>query len=711
MSETNELLNKLAPVSVGMVEGEEEEEVYQSAPPSQTNPYRSRPDYSRTPARPMRTGKSLSELFLRYSPERDSNFLVSVSRTFPQTSAGTSGFLDEFVQPINEAYIKQRWGGGRYEVVIKGSHPKTHEPGHICESLTVNIAGPPKDDDSDNSSRRTSTNIFTGSSYPRRYQPQYGQQPYQQQQQGQDASTLMAQTLRDVLASSTSGKDAMINQLRELISKPGHSGLNPETVQQLVDSHEMHKSAMQSRYESQLAEQREQYTRDIERSTRRLEQQLEDERAARNRNEEDARRREDNQRERYEREIAQLQQKLEEERKDSQRLLDRMETQYKDSLRRAEELHKDEVSRLRYDLEKRVEHAERAKDEAIRQIERSKDDALKLESERSKMLIDKVTDDARRQMDMLTRQSEETKAHLEQLRDMGVNAEKTRADSLADQLRFQLNFESEGRRKAEEDARRYQHKAEMQEDPVQQLTKYKSLVDTLGSFFGAEETSIIPAGDVKDNSLWGRVERLANTRFGQRAGEVVGAVAGSTFQRLAASGQAASPQMSRSMPAGLPPQMPQQQQQMPPQMPRQMPQQPMPSSGADVQAQLAEALYGSEGRPQRPTRPQPMPQQQQPQSPVGVPEEALARVKEWVNSVEEHIELNTDPAIIASKLNTDLPPFAVAGLIQNPIEGIVAEIVQFVPENRGIITSEKGIEYLKKVQEVVRQAQAQVVEL
>jgi hypothetical protein len=83
-----------------------------------------------------RDTQALSEMFLRYGPEKDPNFIVSLFK-----HAGDGGWVEDFHYPISEKDIRDRYPeGGRFQVVIKGSHPRTQQPGHVKEQVIVDVA-------------------------------------------------------------------------------------------------------------------------------------------------------------------------------------------------------------------------------------------------------------------------------------------------------------------------------------------------------------------------------------------------------------------------------------------------------------------------------------------------------------------------------------------------------------------------------------------
>ena len=288
MSKAEELVQNLGAITAGVLE-EDGETPYSgnstgvpvmSVPPSLRN--RGGTNETRgVAAHPLIPQSKLSELWLRYGPEKDPNFVVSLYKLYPRTHVGDGGWVKDFYEPIGEGDIRNLFpDGGRFLVAVKGSHPRTGEPGHEKAQVTVDIATAPKGrEPSQPFPRRRSYLDSMGedeegySPRRQRFQPP---PPPPVHVQPDNTTTMAFQTLRDVLNSSSSGKDAMISQLRELLEKPGRSGLDPSTVQSLIDANEAQKAAIASRHDSQLTEERERATRDLERATSRLERQLED---------------------------------------------------------------------------------------------------------------------------------------------------------------------------------------------------------------------------------------------------------------------------------------------------------------------------------------------------------------------------------------------------------------------------------------------------
>jgi len=726
-------------------------------------------DYSRTPARPPVSQSKLSEVFLRHGPEKDPNFVVSLFKIYPKLHAGDGGWVEDYYHPITEGTIRERFpDGGRFEVVIKGSHPRTREPGHVLESVLVDVAAAPKLD-RDHSRRGGAYDRMIERARGGGYPPQNGsgvQQPQVTVQPDNSATTMAFQALRDVLSSSSSGKDAMIEQLRDLVNKPQQHGLDPTTVQSLIDANEAQKAAAQARYESMLTEERERATRDMERATNRLERQLEDERAARTRSEEDWRRREEQLRDRFEREVTTLRSQLEDERKEHQRVVDRLEDNQKDTIRRMESNHQQQVDRLTNDAKEEMRrvsssHSEEMKrlqhnmETRIEQIERSKSEAVTLERERAKMETSQITALAQNQVDNITRQTETSTTHMRELQEAIRVADQTRAETAATQLQHEIERLRDEKRRAEDDARRYREKADENTDPISSVMKYKDMVDTVGSLFGGGETAIVPADGGGDDGVIGRIERIMDTRFGQRAGEIAGAVLGNVLSgggAGAAPGGPARPQgpmPPTPVAQPLPQPMPQPVQQPtppppnavsrpqtapktpgraapvppPPQTASQPSQTPSGPLDGNVDQQIETALYG-DGSPPPPApptpapgtpgasahpgmstgdNPPPQPPAQQQQSGEDEMEAGIRQINAWVNVAEQMIEQGAPMEAFIPSMLQGLPPAALEGFVQHPIELVVAEVKQFV-QTRGIIESEQGIMYLKQAQAVLRQS-------
>ena len=79
----------------------------------------------------------------------------------------------------------------------------------------------------------------------------------------------------------------------------------------------------------------------------------------------------------------------------------------------------------------------------------------------------------------------------------------------------------------------------------------------------------------------------------------------------------------------------------------------------------------------------------------------LERIKAWVMHVEAAIDNDSPPEEIAKTLKDDLPEEAMEGIVNYPAKLVIGEIVKYAPA-RGPLTSEKGIEYMAKVQEFLK---------
>lgn len=69
----------------------------------------------------------------------------AIKRIQPQTWKGRNcfGFISQFSHKINEEFIKENFGGGVYDVIIRGPNPKTGNPTGFLESCRVKISGDP----------------------------------------------------------------------------------------------------------------------------------------------------------------------------------------------------------------------------------------------------------------------------------------------------------------------------------------------------------------------------------------------------------------------------------------------------------------------------------------------------------------------------------------------------------------------------------------
>ena len=337
------------------------------------------------------------------------------------------------------------------------------------------------------------------------------------------------------------------------------------------------------------------------------------------------------------------------------------------------------------------------------------------------MSTEQIASLAQNQVDNITKQTETSTTHMRQLQDAIRMADQTKSETLSLQMQHEIERLRDEKRRADDDARRYRDKAEEHTDPIASVMKYKDMVDTVGALFGGvEETALVPAG-AADDGIIGRVERLMDTRFGQRAGEIAGAVLGNMLQPKPPQ----QPQQLQQPMAPTPIQQPQQLVQAPqqpaapkpPQQPLQAATGPVGPLSGDINMDIESALYGAPGSHGGPPAPAPAgpPTPAHPAMAGGPPpaasppageslDESLARVNAWVTEAEAMIEQNAPIEGFVEAMSRNLPPEALQGFISFPIEAVVAEVTGSL-KTRGVLGSPAGIAYLTRVQQAL-QAQA-----
>jgi len=97
--------------------------------------------------KPVENVKMLGDLVSKYSIGQRPEFRLQVHRTWPKIFFGgrkADGFLDDYDQPIDEAFISNEYGGGEYLVRVVGPKSGTNIGTQHYESVRVNIQGEPK---------------------------------------------------------------------------------------------------------------------------------------------------------------------------------------------------------------------------------------------------------------------------------------------------------------------------------------------------------------------------------------------------------------------------------------------------------------------------------------------------------------------------------------------------------------------------------------
>ena len=98
------------------------------------------------------------------------------------------------------------------------------------------------------------------------------------------------------------------------------------------------------------------------------------------------------------------------------------------------------------------------------------------------------------------------------------------------------------------------------------------------------------------------------------------------------------------------------------------------------------------------------PQEPTPQAPVdeaALLEEGQRRLTAWVEMTEQNITNNAPAETVAQSMIEQLPPEALEGFVQYPVEAVLAEVSSYV-QHSGVLTSPEGIDYLKRVQALMR---------
>jgi hypothetical protein len=87
----------------------------------------------------------LTAMMSRWNVESGEYILV-VNRVSPRTWAGhnITGFLAQFDRQIDESFLEQRFGGGTYDITLRGPHPSTGRRNTFLDGCRIRIAGAPR---------------------------------------------------------------------------------------------------------------------------------------------------------------------------------------------------------------------------------------------------------------------------------------------------------------------------------------------------------------------------------------------------------------------------------------------------------------------------------------------------------------------------------------------------------------------------------------
>ena len=97
--------------------------------------------------KPVENVKTIGYLVGKYNIGQRADFKLQVYRQWPKIFPGgrkADGFLDDYDQPIDEAFIQNEYGGGEYLVKVVGPKSGTNQGYQHYESVRVNIQGDPK---------------------------------------------------------------------------------------------------------------------------------------------------------------------------------------------------------------------------------------------------------------------------------------------------------------------------------------------------------------------------------------------------------------------------------------------------------------------------------------------------------------------------------------------------------------------------------------
>jgi hypothetical protein len=98
--------------------------------------------------KPEENVKTLGSLIAKYSIGQRPDFKLQVYRTWPKIFSGNrkaDGFLDDYSEAIDEAFIQNEYGGGDYTVKVVGPHSNSNLGTRHYESVRVSIQGLPKE--------------------------------------------------------------------------------------------------------------------------------------------------------------------------------------------------------------------------------------------------------------------------------------------------------------------------------------------------------------------------------------------------------------------------------------------------------------------------------------------------------------------------------------------------------------------------------------
>jgi hypothetical protein len=562
----------------------------------------------------------LSSVMNRWDWE-SGDYEVAVKRSQPKTfqHQNTFGYVGKVSHAIDESYIQQHWGGGIYDIVVRGPHAKSGQKNTFLQGCRVKISGDPivttmMDDYADDGG-----GVFLAT-------PQSNPVNISQAGRAKRVGSWIQRSGGGNSGGSSNESDSMLRMSFEAMSKQAKESANEAASlrSQLISSatkrdgspvntdlikiiqSSADRAIEAEKRTSRRYEEESQRLREEERTNRKefdqvverfgkqhgmpiemMQSMIEQHRSELAALVEANRTQASHDRERYDRELELI-------RETGRGEVTQVRNELQGRLDRELDLHKTELNRLRSEHEKEVT---RIRDEFSRKIEEEKKDFLRqLEAERERVRIDRESVEHRFTADReaMVSQHQMQVDHLKSIHDGQVTQLTFQSESQIKQLtsqndvsmRMQENtyqarissLENELKR-TRNDLSEHQKKLSDQGDLATQATKLKSVGESLqGVFgFGGGAISGVDKEEEKEEVKgWlGTLIRLGESNIGAGLLEIIKQAASAGMGGVAAVPMTAGALPGQSYQYGIPPQAQQYYYQQPPQQPPQQPYQPV----------------------------------------------------------------------------------------------------------------------------------------
>ena len=678
----------------------------------------------------------LADMINRYDWE-SGEYDALLIRQQPQTwkHRNVHGYIASFTHPVDEDFIRGNFGGGVYDIRIRGPHPRTGKKGFLTGGR-VKISGDPvispleKDlDGRDEAEISPAMNIAPHLNEDNN--SSYKWMERREAEASKEAKKLRERLFEEALKSKDDGSttDKAMQYIQEstkraidaerrsaerileeqektrmefdrLTARMQNSGIPPEMLQTLT---EQHRSEMNALNESRNVQ--------IQQTHDRSEHEIK------------------SLRERYEREIANLQDKMQER-------IDRAEDQYRRELDRNREESDRRYDKLNEEWQRRIDQEKQGTRSDRESFERHNS----MQVEHMKSLHDSQVAQERSQ-------HESSSVQIKSQYESQIKMQETSLQARIDSMTMELE-------RVRADLSVAQTKVQDQGDLATQAKKIRDVNESLGAVFGLG--AAVGKNELADVDLepkqeepktwWGKLMQFADSPMGEGTFDFI--------KNMAAGASGMYPPMMPGLPGGQQPPMyapppgygppqpqpPQQNYAPPPQAPyssvyepeeagtatghfveeeavehagpvAEAPQvqeaPPAPpadpthgafggvaySKGPEISPEEVESLHNQDAQP----KPQP-PLQQQPQE---IPQEAVEQLKGMINGLEESMNTNVQPHTLAQTIMKMAPRQQVEGMAQTSLAQFVATIQRIAPDS--MLLTFQGRKYLTALQQSLAQ--------